>query len=158
MIVRRLLLLHYGCVAGFSQTAPKILRAIHTNQTIKIDGLTDETLKAAEIASGFLEERHFPAKQGNPGQNTEDRILYDDAAVYIEACINDTNVDSIAREVVGRDMTGNTDFFGIILEEASVFSNSTILKSHSQNLRSVMRPLKSKNVSVKPLYHLDNLH
>ncbi|HEY1024415.1 MAG TPA: DUF5916 domain-containing protein [Sphingobacteriaceae bacterium] len=119
MIGKNVLIMLCGCFAlqsGYSQTT-KRLRAVRTDQPVKIDGkLDDEAWKQAEIGTGFLELRPVPGDKEKPGKTTEVRILYDDAAVYVAARMNDVDADSIARQVVPRDMVGNADFIGVVFD------------------------------------------
>ncbi|HEY0900291.1 MAG TPA: DUF5916 domain-containing protein [Sphingobacteriaceae bacterium] len=102
---------------GFSQTDVRKLKAVRTNQSIKIDGvIDDEAWKSAEVSTDFYELRPVPGRLEKPGQKTEVRILYDDAAIYVAARMNDVSADSIARQVVPRDQVGNADFIGVVFD------------------------------------------
>ncbi|HXH99231.1 MAG TPA: DUF5916 domain-containing protein [Sphingobacteriaceae bacterium] len=102
---------------AYSQTVPKNLKAVRTDKSIKVDGLfDDEGWKAAAIGTDFIEAKPVPGRKERSGQSTEVRILYDDAAIYIAARMNDVYPDSIAKQVVPRDQGGNADYFGIFFD------------------------------------------
>lgn len=116
---RFLFLLSICClvVQGFSQTNVRKLKAVRTDQPIRIDGVADEPAwQAAEVTSGFYERQPVPGRPEKPGQTTEIRILYDDEAIYVAARMNDVSADSIARQVVPRDQVGNADFIGVVFD------------------------------------------
>ncbi|MBC8051461.1 MAG: carbohydrate binding family 9 domain-containing protein [Sphingobacteriaceae bacterium] len=99
-----------------AQTVKK-LKAVRTDQVIKIDGnLDDEAWKSAESGTGFIEFRPTPGIKEKEGRTTEVRVLYDDAAVYVYARMNEVSRDSIARQVVPRDQIGNADFIGVVFD------------------------------------------
>ncbi len=95
----------------------KSFNAVRTEAAIKIDGVgNEEAWKSAEKASGFSELRPVPGRSEKEGQATEVRILYDNAAIFVLARMNENQEDSIAREIAPRDQVGNADFFGIIFD------------------------------------------
>ncbi|HEY1008317.1 MAG TPA: DUF5916 domain-containing protein, partial [Sphingobacteriaceae bacterium] len=117
---RRLLLVISLCCLGmqtFSQTNVRKLKAVRTDQAIRIDGvLDDQAWQAAEMTTDFFELRPVPGRVEKPGQKTEVRVLYDDEAIYVAARMNDLSADSIARQVVPRDQVGNADFIGVVFD------------------------------------------
>jgi hypothetical protein len=101
----------------YSQDTVRRLRAERTNLPVKIDGnLNDEAWQKAESAKDFIELRPTPGIVEKPGKTTEVKILYDDAAIYVYARMNEVNPDSIAKQIVPRDNIGNADFFGVIFD------------------------------------------
>lgn len=95
----------------------KKLIATRTTGKIKIDGvLNDEAWKLAPIATDFVEWRPSFGLKEDPANRTEIRILYDNEAIYISGYVHETSVDSITKELVGRDVVGVNDFVGIIFD------------------------------------------
>jgi len=96
--------------------APKRqLAALRIEQAPKLDGVLDEPVwQQAQPATDFIQNRP------NPGPHekhpTEVRVLYDDAALYVGAIMHDVSLDSIPKELTGRDGFGNSDFIGIFLD------------------------------------------
>ncbi|HEY1006900.1 MAG TPA: DUF5916 domain-containing protein, partial [Sphingobacteriaceae bacterium] len=104
-------------VQGFSQTNVRKLKAVRTDQPIRIDGmLNDPAWQSAGTATDFFELRPVPGRVEKPGQKTEVWVLYDDEAIYVAARMNDLSADSIARQVVPRDQVGNADFIGVVFD------------------------------------------
>ncbi|MBJ6117444.1 carbohydrate binding family 9 domain-containing protein [Pontibacter sp. BT310] len=98
-----------------SVPAKKELNALRVTSTPKIDGVLDEPeWQQAQIATDFIQNRPNPGpKERYP---TQVKILYDDAALYIGAVVQDASRDSIFDNLSGRDDTGNSDFFGVFLD------------------------------------------
>ncbi|HEY0055178.1 MAG TPA: DUF5916 domain-containing protein [Pedobacter sp.] len=102
---------------SYSQNTVKQLRAQRTTQVVKIDGyLNDEAWKQADVGKDFIELRPTPGTTEKEGKTTEVKILYDDAAIYVYARMNEINPDSIARQIVPRDQVGNADFIGVVFD------------------------------------------
>lgn len=87
---------------------------------VKIDGVLNESFwKEAEQIKDFV--------MFKPGVNTPEpehkrtvvKIAYDDDAIYVGAVLYDNNIDSIPKQIMGRDQFGNTDFFGIVLNPSN---------------------------------------
>lgn len=106
------------CAVAYAQNAPvqKKLQTRRTSTSPKIDGLLDDAeWKDAPIATGFIENNPTPGRIETAKRRTEVKLLYDDNAVYIAARMY-ANPDSIAHEIVTRDLIGNSDFFGIFFD------------------------------------------
>lgn len=97
------------------EPAKKELNALRVTAMPKIDGVLDEPeWQQAQIATDFIQNRPNPGpKEKYP---TKVKILYDDAAIYIGAIIQDASRDSIFDNLSGRDDSGNADWFGIFLD------------------------------------------
>lgn len=100
---------------SFSQGIPKRLAAKRTTASIKIDGnIDEEAWKDAPIATDFIE---FRPKSGAKELNkTVVKILYDNNFIYVGGYCYESNPDSIAHELAGRDQVGNSDFVGVIFD------------------------------------------
>ncbi len=93
------------------------MAATRTTQKITIDGdLADEAWKSAPLATDFVEWRPaYGLKEEEPNR-TDIRILYDNAAIYISGFCHERSNDSIATELVGRDVIGVNDYVGVIFD------------------------------------------
>ena len=118
--MKRIIIIALLLITFFSSKSQQVqerkkLPAVFTTASIKIDGnLDEEAWKNAPIATGFVELRPTP---GRPEDNrTEIRILYDNKAIYVAGYLHEKSVDSISRELVGRDRIGNSDFCGVIFD------------------------------------------
>ncbi|NDK56491.1 DUF5916 domain-containing protein [Pontibacter fetidus] len=97
-------------------TAPKKeLSALRVTATPKIDGVLDEPeWQQAQIGTDFIQNRPNPGpKEKYP---TQVKVMYDDAAIYIGAVMQEVSPDSIFKSLSGRDDTGNADWFGVFLD------------------------------------------
>lgn len=91
--------------------------AVRTNLPIKIDGdLTDIAWKQATKITNFVEWRPTFGKPEPVESRTEVYILYDDHAFYISGYCYEANIDSISKELVGRDVVGVNDFVGVVFD------------------------------------------
>lgn len=101
----------------FAQTPRKQVPAVRTASAIKIDGsLDDAAWQTTKPAIDFIESRPaFGAKELYDNR-TEIFILYDNTFIYIGGYLHEKSVDSISKELVGRDRIGNSDFAGIIFD------------------------------------------
>ncbi|MFY7963305.1 MAG: DUF5916 domain-containing protein [Chitinophagaceae bacterium] len=96
---------------------PKEVTATRTTAKIKIDAVIDETAwKTATLATSFVEWRPAFGKIEDDKNKTEIYLLYDDAAFYVAGFCHESNIDSISKELVGRDMVGVNDFVGVIFD------------------------------------------
>jgi hypothetical protein len=124
-------LLALGLLAGvtparaFAQTAPSIdveaaprPRAAATRATtpIVLDGVLDEAAwGAAPVLSGFVQSRPDPGLPST--EDTEVRILYDDANLYVGVELLDREPDKLIIPSLEQDFeSGNSDIFGITLD------------------------------------------
>ncbi|MXV14781.1 DUF5916 domain-containing protein [Hufsiella ginkgonis] len=104
-------------LCSFGQVASKKMKAVRTDIAPDIDGdITDDVWKKADVAVDFIELRPKPGLHEDRDHRTEVRLLYDNTAVYVSARMYEKTIDSVARELVSRDNTGNSDFIGIILD------------------------------------------
>jgi len=95
-----------------SKTLSRSLEAYKTSNSIKIDGVLDESdWNKAQMTSGFTMRAPDP---GNPASHdNEIRVLFDNQAIYIGALVKD-NRDSMSMQMTERDGLGNADCFGMI--------------------------------------------
>lgn len=98
-------------------------KAIHIHRIhskVKIDGVLDESFwKDAEIIKDFVMFRPESKKPEPQGKESVVKIAYDDDAIYVGAVLYDNNMDSIPKQIMGRDQFGNTDFFGVVLNPSN---------------------------------------
>jgi len=94
-----------------SATAPpRTMRAARRTGPITIDGkLDDAAWASAEPSAGFTQSYPQPGKP-SPDQ-TEVRVLYDDAAIYVGIRMFDAHPDSIAAGLARRDATAATGIY-----------------------------------------------
>ncbi len=102
---------------GVDTLLHKQLPAIRTTEKIVIDGdISDAAWSKAALADQFVEWRPSFGQPENPLNKTEIRILYNNEAIYISGFCHEQSNDSIAKELVGRDMIGVNDFVGIMFD------------------------------------------
>ncbi len=98
-------------------------KKVHINRIssqVKIDGvLGEEFWKEAEPIQNFVMFRPGVNTPEPKGKETIVKIAYDDDAIYVGAVLYDDNIDSIPKQIMGRDQFGNTDFFGIVLNPSN---------------------------------------
>lgn len=114
-----LLLFPLALFANISEPEPehKKLKAVRTNLKLTIDGvLDDEAWQDAAVADDFTEFRPVIGKKWHHEIRTETYLLYDDNGIYFGGHCYESTVDSIARELAGRDGFGNNDYIGIIFD------------------------------------------
>ena len=100
-----------------AQKELKQVSAVKTNETFKIDGEINEPgWKKASVFTVFTEFRPQFGMQEKADSKTEVYILYDDNYVYVGGYCHEKNIDSISKELVGRDVVGSNDFVGVILD------------------------------------------
>ncbi len=93
----------------------KILEAKRISKTIYLDGhLDEEVWGQAAIAKGFIQKEPYNGEKAS--YDTEVRVLFDDAAIYIGAIIYDPFPDSISMELGQRDQIGLADYFGVEID------------------------------------------
>jgi hypothetical protein len=99
---------------GQAQSGRK-LKALRTDQPIKIDGkMLEPAWNQTDFATGFIQNSPNPGKPSS--FRTEVRILYDNTSLYVAARMFDVSPDSIWKEFTGRDQYGMSDVFGIYLD------------------------------------------
>lgn len=103
-------------LAQTSVTPEGVARSAHSVQaarragTITIDGKLDERAwRAAQASAGFVQAYPAPGKPA-PDQ-TEVRVLYDDASLYVGVRMFDSQPDSIAAGLARRDATAATGIY-----------------------------------------------
>ena len=102
---------------SYGQFVVKKTPATRTNAAIKIDGnITEPAWKTAQLMTGFIEFRPKPGALENFDNRTEMWMLYDNTAIYVAGYCHEKTKDSVARELVGRDKIGSSDFCGIIID------------------------------------------
>jgi Domain of unknown function (DUF5916) len=90
------------------------LAAKKVAKSIKIDGKLDEPAwKDASEANNLIEFRPTPFKPSASTNRTETFLMYNDEGIYFGGKCYEQTMDSISRELVGRDGFGNNDFIGI---------------------------------------------
>lgn len=103
------------CASG--QIVPKNLEARRTTQRVVIDGkLTESAWQDAAKADDYVEFRPVIGRKEEYGNRTETFLMYSDDGLYFGGTCYERNVDSIARELVGRDGFGTNDYIGLILD------------------------------------------
>jgi hypothetical protein len=101
----------------FAQITPKKLPAQRTNQRVIIDGqLTDPAWKDAAKAADYTEFRPVIGRKEEPGNHTETFLMYNDEGIYFGGTCFERNIDSISKELVGRDGFGMNDYIGLIFD------------------------------------------
>jgi len=101
----------------FAQVTPKKLPAQRTNQRVIIDGqLTDPAWKDAAKALDYTEFRPVIGRKEEPGNHTETFLMYNDEEIYFGGTCFERNIDSISKELVGRDGFGMNDYIGLIFD------------------------------------------
>lgn len=109
-----------ACIQVANAQAPtpkREIEAVRSTSAIKIDGeLNDEAWKSAPLATNFVERRPQFGRQPGEHSKTDFYILYDDNAVYVAGFCHDSFRDSIATELVGRDMVGVNDLAGVLFD------------------------------------------
>ena len=100
----------------FAEDFDKELCAIRIPTPPKIDGHLDEDV----WVNTFCSATDFIQRSPKPGlpasKQTEVKILYDDASVYLGITLYDASRDSILQEFTLRDDLGNTDYFTVYLD------------------------------------------
>ncbi len=99
-----------------AQSSNKNISATKTDIAPKIDGdPTDNVWKKSKITDSF---KMFEPGDGNTETKeyqTQVRILYDNAGIYILAIMKDPNPDKIAKEFGLRDQMVEADYFKVII-------------------------------------------
>src|SRR5688572_4484576 len=111
-----LFLLSLNLAAQQPNTARQ-LPATRTAAAFKIDGTLDEAAwKEAAPAKDFTEWRPAAGKPEEAFSKTIVYILYDNTSIYIGGYCYEKTMDSVSRELVGRDVVGVNDFVGVIFD------------------------------------------
>ncbi len=98
-------------------TDRKKLKITRITKSLKIDGeLNEPEWKLSPVADKFTSLRPIPFLAENPANKTEVYFLYNDEGIYIGGHLYEQKVDSISKELVGRDGFGNNDFIGFVFD------------------------------------------
>ncbi len=101
----------------FAQTPARTLAAKRTTASIKIDGKLDEAAwKEVNPATDFVEWRPDFGSRESSESRTEIYLLYDNTAIYVGGYCHEKSIDSVSKELVGRDHEGANDYVGIIFD------------------------------------------
>jgi hypothetical protein len=85
--------------------ARRVAQAVRRTGDIHLDGKLDEPdWRQAPVATDFIQSWPTPGKRA-PDQ-TEVRVLYDDAALYVGIRMFDSHPDSIVAQLARRDASG----------------------------------------------------
>jgi hypothetical protein len=105
-------------IAYAQQLTPRpTLTAKKVANNISIDGKLDEAVwKDAAIMNNFTEFRPTPFRKEEPNATTEVYLMYNNEGIYVGGHCYEATLDSVTRELIGRDGFGNNDFVGIIFD------------------------------------------
>jgi hypothetical protein len=97
-------------------TRQRVAVASRRTGEIHLDGKLDEPAwQAAQPATDFMES--YPKPRERAHDQTEVRVLYDDAALYVGVRMFDSHPDSIAAQLARRDATGiYSDWLHLIID------------------------------------------
>ena len=115
-------LLALTCIIAFaytsiSQSSRPTVTAIRATSQLKIDGeLNEEAWQGATKITGLVEQRPTFNRPEDFTNRSELFFLYDDDALYFGGILNESSIDSISKELVGRDEIGVNDFIGIVFD------------------------------------------
>lgn len=91
------------------------LEAVERTEEIRIDGrLTEQAWQDAPAIAEFVQGE--PVEGASPGERTVVRVLFDDAAIYIGARMYEADPSRIARQLVRRNETGQSDYFQVMFD------------------------------------------
>ncbi len=117
MLVCCIVLFTASSFAQDSSREIKSLPATRLEGSIKIDGNVNEAAwSRAAVATEFTELQPNAGRREFFENRTEIRILYDDFSIYVAGYCHEKSVDSVQKELVGRDRIGSNDFVGIIFD------------------------------------------
>ncbi|WP_199563254.1 DUF5916 domain-containing protein [Runella aurantiaca] len=101
----------------FGQIIPKNLPAQRTTLPVVIDGkLTDLAWKDAAKADDYTEFRPVIGRKEEQGNHTETFLMYDNEGIYFSGTCFERSLDSVSKELKGRDGFGMNDYIGIIFD------------------------------------------
>jgi hypothetical protein len=99
------------------QVISKKLPAQRTTLPVLIDGkLNDPAWKEAAKADDYTEFRPVIGRKEEQGNHTETFLMYNDEGIYFGGTCYERSLDSIAKELKGRDGFGMNDYIGIIFD------------------------------------------
>src|ERR1051325_6729133 len=100
-----------------SQSTVKKYTASRTEKAPKIDGILDDDVwQNVPFATDFVELQPTAGRHEIKEERPEEKIIYDNTAIYVAARMYETDSKKIARELTTRDNVAADDFFGIILD------------------------------------------
>jgi hypothetical protein len=99
----------------FASTGNLQIRATHTDQPIRIDGvLNEEIWQTATPVPDLIQDE--PDEGAAPTQPSDIRIVYDNKAIYVGARLYDSVADSIVTRLARRDPDMDSDLLLIALD------------------------------------------
>lgn len=99
------------------QITPKKLPAQRTNKHVTIDGkLNEPAWQDAAKADDYVEFRPVIGRKESYENRTESFLMYDDQGIYFGGTCYERSIDSIAKELAGRDGFGMNDYIGLIFD------------------------------------------
>jgi Domain of unknown function (DUF5916) len=102
------------CAHAQQMTARPSVEAKKVAKGIKIDGKLEEAAwKEASPIKNLIEFRPTPFKPEANANRTEIFIMYNNDGIYVGGKCYEQSMDSISRELVGRDGFGNNDWIGV---------------------------------------------
>ncbi len=102
------------CDAQQMISARPFTKAQKVATQMKIDGKLDEAAwKSASAINNLIEFRPTPFNAENKNNRSEFLIMYNNDGIYFGGKCYEKSVDSIAKELIGRDGFGNNDFVGV---------------------------------------------
>ncbi len=103
----------YIGVQAQTMTARPQVAAKKVAKGIKIDGKLDEAAwKEAALINNFIEFAPTPFKPESNSSRTEVFLMYNNDGIYVGGKCYEQTIDSISKELVGRDGFGNNDWIG----------------------------------------------
>src|SRR5688500_4314471 len=108
-----------AAVAGAQERPPasrsRVLDAVRTSSPPQLDGqLRQAAWFSRPVARAFLQNRPSPGTISV--QQTQVRVLYDDAAIYLGVRNVDTQPDSIVGRLARRDQAVQSDWFTVLID------------------------------------------
>jgi len=99
----------------FASTGNLQIRATHTDQPIRIDGILNEGIwQTATPVPDLIQDE--PDEGAAPTQPSDIRIVYDNKAIYVGARLYDSVADSIVTRLARRDPDMDSDLLLIALD------------------------------------------
>lgn len=93
------------------------LKAFRTTSKPKMDGdIKDSIWQKATYFSKFVEWRPTFGKEELHQNRTEVYLMYDNENFYIAGYCHEAKIDSISKELIGRDNVGVNDFVGVMFD------------------------------------------
>ncbi|MBN2091184.1 carbohydrate binding family 9 domain-containing protein [candidate division KSB1 bacterium] len=110
-----LMLSIYVLAGDIEKNDSLVVRAIRSNETIKIDGvLFEDVWQNGHAFTRFTQSD--PIEGAKPTEQTEVRVAYDDKALFIGARMYDSNPDSIMPRLARRDVLVSSDYFALFID------------------------------------------